>query len=108
MNLHVASMCSVLSSPFSADFAGLRPAGALASSGTMRRAKEAIRQWNVVTLGIAENPRLAGQREACVVMQLLNFKCERRTTNPNMTAATKLLTEQEIEDLAEFVASAVQ
>ena len=60
------------------------------------------------TMGIAENPRLAGQSYAYVVGQLLNFKYEKRTTNPNMTSATRLLTEQEIEDLAEFFASAVQ
>src|SRR5262249_60933012 len=60
------------------------------------------------TMRIAENPRLAGQSYAYVVRQLVNFKYEKRTTNPNRTAATRQLTEQEIEDLAEFVASAVQ
>jgi cytochrome c553 len=59
-------------------------------------------------MGIAENPRLAGQSYAYLVGQLLDFKYGKRTTNPNMTAATKLLTEQEIEDLAEYFASALQ
>ena len=60
------------------------------------------------TMGIAENPRIAGQDYTYVVRQLLDFKYEKRTTNPNMTAAAKLLTEQEIEDIAEFAASAVR
>ena len=40
--------------------------------------------------------------------QMLDFKYEKRSTNPNVTAAAKLLTKEEIEDIAEFAASAVR
>jgi cytochrome c553 len=60
------------------------------------------------TMGIAENPRIAGQDYTYLVRQLLDFKNEKRTTNPNVTAAAKLLSEQEIEDIAAFAASTVR
>ena len=59
-------------------------------------------------MGIAENPRIAGQDYTYLVRQLLDFKNEKRTTNPNVTTAAKLLSEQEIEDIAAFAASTVR
>jgi len=100
----------------SAYYAGQRmlPTGFQADPSKVERGKRKFSEANCTychrseTMGIAENPRLAGQSYAYVVRQLLNFKYGKRTTNPNMTAATKLLTEQEIEDLAEFFASALR
>jgi cytochrome c553 len=100
----------------SAYYAGqtMVPTGFQADPSKVERGKRKFSEANCTychrsaTMGIAENPRLAGQSYAYVVRQLLNFKHEKRTTNPNMTAATRLLTEQEIDDLAEFFASALQ
>jgi cytochrome c553 len=89
------------------------PSGFQADPSKVERGKRKFFEANCAychrseTMGIAENPRLAGQSYAYIVKQLLNFKYEKRTTNPNMTAATRLLTEQEIDDLAEFFASAL-
>jgi cytochrome c553 len=100
----------------SAYYAGQRmvPSGFHADPTRVERGRRKFSEANCTychrseSMGIAENPRLAGQSYGYVVGQLLNFKYEKRTTNPNMTSATKLLSEQEIEDIAEFVASAVQ
>lgn len=52
---------------------------------------------------IVENPKLAGQHDAYIHKQLLDFKTPGRN-NPIMTGIAKALTEQDIADLAAYLA----
>lgn len=50
-------------------------------------------------------PRVAGQHHAYVVKQMLDFKHGRRTNDAgNMSAVSKTLSEQDIDDVAHFLA----
>ena len=56
--------------------------------------------------GQNEIPRVAGQHYAYVVKQMRDFKTGRRTNDAgNMASVSKTLSDQDIEDLAQFLAS---
>ena len=56
--------------------------------------------------GQNEVPREAGQHYQYVRKQLLDFKAKRRTNDAgNMTSVTSTLTDEQIDDLAQFVAN---
>jgi cytochrome c553 len=56
--------------------------------------------------GQNEIPRVAGQHHAYVVKQLLDFKNGRRTNDAgNMASVSRTLSDQDIDDLAHYIAS---
>lgn len=56
-------------------------------------------------MGQNEIPRVAGQHYEYVVKQLLDFKTKRRTNDAgNMTAVSRTLSEQDVDDLAHYLA----
>jgi cytochrome c553 len=57
-------------------------------------------------LGQNEIPRVAGQHHDYVVKQLSDFKARRRTNDAgNMTSVSRTLTDEDIENLAHYLAS---
>jgi cytochrome c553 len=57
-------------------------------------------------MGQNEIPRVAGQHHDYIVKQLQDFKARRRTNDAgNMTAVAKTLSDQDIEDLAQYLAT---
>ena len=55
--------------------------------------------------GQNEIPRVAGQRYEYIIKQLRDFKAMRRTNDAgNMTSVSKALSDQDIEDLAHYIA----
>lgn len=55
--------------------------------------------------GQNETPRVAGQHHAYIVKQLLDFKTGRRTNDAGtMSSVSKTLSEQDIDDVAHFLA----
>jgi cytochrome c553 len=57
-------------------------------------------------VGQNEIPRVAGQQYAYVKKQLLDFKAKRRTNDAgNMTSVAATLSDEDIDDLAQFIAN---
>lgn len=55
-------------------------------------------------VGNARFPRLAGQHQAYTLQQLANFKSGRRANSPQMVAAAKRLSQDDMKALSEYIA----
>ena len=95
-------------------FAAQRPAGAKLKSDEKKVAKGKVKAEEVLCTmchlggfkGQNEIPRVAGQQYEYVVKQMKDFKTSQRTNDAgNMASVSKTLTDEDIENLAHYLAS---